>query len=77
MVACLGPVGQSIVSLTGLRRQFVGYMQTTLSDTLLFFIGKLCRKNQHICNIYVLTFYVTLTYDVVNDKKNLSLFTES
>ena len=38
----LGPVVQSIVSLTTLlRRQLVKYMLTTLSNTLLFFVGKM------------------------------------
>ena len=37
-----GPVVQSIVSLTSsLRRQLVKYMPTTLSNTLLFFVGKM------------------------------------
>ena len=37
----LGPVVQSIVSLTtSLRRQLVKYMPTKLSNTLLFFVGK-------------------------------------
>ena len=38
----LGPVVQSIVSLTtSLRRQLVKYMLTILSNTLLFFVGKM------------------------------------
>ena len=38
----LGPVVQSIVSLTAsLRRQFVKYMPTTYANTLLFFVGKM------------------------------------
>ena len=38
----LGPVVQSIVSLTAsLRCQFVKYMPTTLSNPLLFFVGKM------------------------------------
>ena len=38
----LGPVVQSIVSLTSsLRRQLVKYMPTKLSNTLLFFVGKM------------------------------------
>ena len=37
-----GPVVQSIVSLTtSLRRQFVKYMPTILSNPLLFFVGKM------------------------------------
>ena len=37
-----GPVVQSIVSLTtSLRRQLVKYMPTKLSNTLLFFVGKM------------------------------------
>ena len=41
-VNCLGPVVQSIVSLTtSLRRQLVKYMPTALSNTLLFFVGKM------------------------------------
>ena len=37
----MGPVVQSIVSLTmSLRRQFDKSMQTTLSNTLLFFVDK-------------------------------------
>ena len=37
-----GPVVQSIVNLTtSLRRQLVKYMLTKLSNTLLFFVGKL------------------------------------
>ena len=38
----LGPVVHSIVSLTtSLRRQLVKYMPTKLSNTLLFFVGKM------------------------------------
>ena len=38
----LGPVVQSIVSLTtSLRRHFVKYMLTTLSNPLLFFVEKM------------------------------------
>ena len=38
----LGPVVQSIVSLTAsLRRQLIKYMLTTLSNTLLFFGEKM------------------------------------
>ena len=38
----LGPVVQSIVSLTtSLRHQLVKYMHTTLSNMLLFFVGKM------------------------------------
>ena len=38
----LGPVVQSIVSLTtSLRCQLVQFMPTTLSNTLLFFVGKM------------------------------------
>ena len=38
----LGPVVQSIVSLTtSLRHQLVKYMPTKLSNTLLFFVGKM------------------------------------
>ena len=41
-VSNLGPVVQSIVSLTtSLRRQFVKYMLTILSNPLLFFVGKM------------------------------------
>ena len=37
-----GPVVQSMVSLTtSLRRQCVKYMRNTLSNTLLFFVGKM------------------------------------
>ena len=37
-----GPVVQSIVSLTtSLRRHFVKYMLTTLSNPLLFFVEKM------------------------------------
>ena len=36
------PVVQSIVSLTtSLKRHFVKYMPTTVSNTLLFFVGKM------------------------------------
>ena len=39
-----GPVVQSIVSLaTSLRRQLVKYILTTLSNMLLFFVGKMIR----------------------------------
>ena len=39
---CQGPVVQSNVSLTSsLRRQLVKYMPTTLSNPLLFFVGKM------------------------------------
>ena len=42
--ADLGPVVQSIVSLTkSLRRYFVKYMPTTLSKPVLFFIGRNVR----------------------------------
>ena len=38
----LGPVVQSIFSLTtSIRRQLVKYMLTKLSNTLLFFVGKM------------------------------------
>ena len=38
----LGPVVQSIVSLTtSLRSQLVKYVPTKLSNTLLFFVGKM------------------------------------
>ena len=38
----LGPVVQSIVSLTtSLRGHLVKYIPTTLSNTLLFFVGKM------------------------------------
>ena len=38
----VGPVVQSILSLTtSLRRHLVKYMPTTLSNTLLFFVGKM------------------------------------
>ena len=38
----LGPVVQSIVSLTtSLRHKLVKYMLTKLSNTLLFFVGKM------------------------------------
>ena len=41
-ISALGPVVQSIVSLTtSLRRHLVQYMPTTLSNTLLFFVGKM------------------------------------
>ena len=42
VVNTLGPVVQSIVSLTtSLRHQLVKYMPTKLSNTLLFFVGKM------------------------------------
>ena len=42
IVANQGPVVQSIVSLTtSLRRHFVKYMLTTLSNPLLFFVEKM------------------------------------
>ena len=42
LVGNQGPVVQSIVSLTSsLRRHFVKYMQTTLSNPLLFFVEKM------------------------------------
>ena len=41
----LGPVVQSIVSLTtSLRRQLVKYMPTKLSNTLLFFVGNMSES---------------------------------
>ena len=41
-LAVLGPVVQSIVSITTLlRRHFVKYMLTTLSNPLLFFVEKM------------------------------------
>ena len=76
----LGQVVQSIVSLTkSLRRQFVRYMLTILSNPL-FFLLKKCenllqckrfshfsnKKYQWICNIYILNFNGTLTNDVDN-----------
>ena len=40
-----GPVVQSIVSLTtSLRRHFVKYMLTTLSNPLSFFVEKMCES---------------------------------
>ena len=69
----LGPVVQSIVSLTtSLRRQLVKYMPTKLSNTLLFLLTKcdshifFSTKNNCICNVYVCKFNETLTNDVVN-----------
>ena len=67
MIDVLGPVVQSIVSLTtSLRRQLIKYMPTKLSNTLLFLLGKCenllqCKRFSHffnkkyqcICNIYV------------------------
>ena len=50
----LGPVVQSIISLTtSLRRHFVKYMLTILSNPLLFFVEKIVRifcsaKDSHI-----------------------------
>ena len=45
---CLGSVVQSIVSLTmSLRRHFVKYILTTLSNPLLFFVEKM-RESSHI-----------------------------
>ena len=64
-----GPVVQSIVSLTtSLRCQFVKYMPTTLSNPLLFFVGKNVKIFciAWICNIDVLNFNETLTNDIVN-----------
>ena len=41
----LGPVVQSIVSLTtSLRGHLVKYIPITLSNTLLFFVGKMLEK---------------------------------
>ena len=51
-----GPVVQSIVSLTtSLRCQFVQHMPSTLSNTLLFFVGKCenllhCKRFLHFSN---------------------------
>ena len=46
----LGPVVQSIVSLTtSLRCQFVKYMQTTLSNPLLFFV----EKSENLLQIHI------------------------
>ena len=43
-----GPVVKSIVSLTtSLRRQLVKYMLTTLSNTLLFYVGEYLLNNFH------------------------------
>ena len=40
-----GPVVQSIVSLTKLfRRQFIKYIPTTFSNTVLFFVGKMLES---------------------------------
>ena len=55
-MASLGPVVQSIVSLTTLlRRHFVKYMPTTLSNPLLFFVEKCknllqCKRFSHFFN---------------------------
>ena len=73
----LGPVVQSIVSLTTLlRHQLVKYTLTTLSNTWLFFVGKMysakdshifsTKKYQCMCNIYFQNFNKTLTNDFVN-----------
>ena len=58
----LGPVVQSIVSLTtSFRRYFVKYMPTTLSNPLLFVLKK-CETAKD----YVFNFIETLTNNVVN-----------
>ena len=77
----LGPVVQSIASLTTLLRgHLVKYIPTTISNTSCYFLLENVRifciakilifsyeKYQRICNIYILNFNVTLTYnDVVN-----------
>ena len=50
----LGPVVQSIVSpTTSLRHQLVKYMPTTLSNTLLFFVGKMLESFA----VQILTFF--------------------
>ena len=72
----LGPVVQSIVSLTkSLRHQLVKYMWTTLSNALLFFVAvqKILtffstKKQQLICDIYFQNFNETLTNGVFNFK---------
>ena len=47
----LGPVVQSIVSLTtSLRRQLVKYMLTKSSNTLLFFVEKMLESFSHFSN---------------------------
>ena len=72
-----GPVVQSIVSLTtSLRGHLFKYIPTTLSNTLLFFVGKMRESfamqkilsffQQKICNINVLNFNETLTNNIVN-----------
>ena len=68
----LGPVVQSIVSLTtSLRRQLVKYMLTKLSNTLLFFCWKNVRifcsaKDSHIFStknnsVFVIFMFENLT----------------
>ena len=48
-----GPVVQSIFSLMTSLRQLVKYMQTTLSNTLLFFVGKCEHLLQCIKKAYL------------------------
>ena len=56
IVKYLGPVVQSIVSLTtSLRGHFVKYKPNKLSNTLLFFVGKCenllhCKRFSHFFN---------------------------
>ena len=70
-IRSLGPVVQSIVSLTmSLRRHFVKYMPTKLSNTLLFFVEKCenllhCKRFSHFFNknnsVFVIFRFVNLT----------------
>ena len=58
----LGPVVQSIVSLTTLLRgHLVKYIPTTLSNTLLFFVG-CTAKDSHIFPTKNNSLFVILTF---------------
>ena len=64
----LGPIVQSIVSLTTLlRRQLVKYMWTTLSYTLSFFVEKMrifcTTKDSHIFSTKNISVFVIFTFE--------------
>ena len=70
IVITLGPVVQSIVSLTMLlRHQLVKYMLATLSNTLLFFVGKMCSaKDSHIFSAKNNSVFVILTFKILTKR---------
>ena len=70
-----GPIVESIVSLTtSLRRQFVKYMPTTFSNTLLFFVGKMCNaKDSHIFSTKNHIIFIIFMFEILMKRKLTTL----